>query len=71
MFLGLQILAQELGPATNLSAIVNVTVYIDDVNDNPPKFDQDMYLVELPENMTAGSRVVQVSRFVCSVLDIF
>lgn len=43
-----------------MSAIVNVTVYIDDVNDNPPKFDQDMYLVELPENMTAGSRVVQV-----------
>lgn len=40
---------------------MNVTVYIDDVNDNPPKFDQDVYLVELPENMTAGSRVVEVS----------
>lgn len=56
----LQILAQELGPATNLSAIVNVTVYIDDVNDNPPVFDEEMYVVELPENMTAGTRVVQV-----------
>lgn len=55
-----QILAQELGPATNLSVTVNVTVYIDDVNDNPPVFDEEMYIVELPENMTAGTRVVQV-----------
>ncbi|CAG9806607.1 unnamed protein product [Chironomus riparius] len=55
-----QILAQELGPATNLSAIVNVTVFIVDVNDNPPNFEQAEYRVELPENMTAGTRVVQV-----------
>lgn len=56
----MQILAQELGPDTNLSAIVNVTVYIDDVNDNAPVFEQPLYVVELPENMTAGTRVVQV-----------
>ncbi|XP_054734543.1 cadherin-86C [Anastrepha obliqua] len=55
-----QILAQELGPATNLSVSVNVTVYINDVNDNPPIFDQVVYTVELPENMTAGTKVVQV-----------
>ncbi|XP_065371089.1 cadherin-86C isoform X2 [Calliphora vicina] len=55
-----QILAQELGPATNLSAIVNVTVYINDVNDNPPIFTQPVYTVELPENMTVGTKVVQV-----------
>lgn len=55
-----QILAQELGPATNLSALVNVTVYIDDVNDNAPVFEVPMYVAELPENMTAGTRVVQV-----------
>ncbi|XP_037828546.1 cadherin-86C isoform X2 [Lucilia sericata] len=55
-----QILAQELGPATNLSAIVNVTVYINDVNDNPPVFTQPVYTVELPENMTVGTKVVQV-----------
>lgn len=56
-----QILAQELGPATNLSAIANVTIYIDDVNDNPPHFTDMMYIVELPENMTAGTRVTQVN----------
>ncbi|KFB49038.1 AGAP000153-PA-like protein [Anopheles sinensis] len=55
-----QILAQELGPATNLSTLVNVTVYLSDVNDNAPVFEQSDYLVDLPENMTAGTRVVQV-----------
>ncbi|XP_037727872.1 cadherin-86C isoform X2 [Drosophila subpulchrella] len=55
-----QVLAQELGPATNLSALVNVTVYINDVNDNAPVFEQPAYTVELPENMTAGTKVVQV-----------
>ncbi|XP_055377610.1 cadherin-86C [Condylostylus longicornis] len=55
-----QILAQELGPATNLSAAVNVTVYLNDVNDNPPIFSQSVYRVELPENMTLDTKVVQV-----------
>ncbi|XP_062701155.1 cadherin-86C isoform X2 [Aedes albopictus] len=55
-----QILAQELGPATNLSASVNVTVYLSDVNDNAPMYEQNDYIVDLPENMTAGTRVVQV-----------
>ncbi|XP_055642619.1 cadherin-86C isoform X2 [Toxorhynchites rutilus septentrionalis] len=55
-----QIVAQELGPATNLSASVNVTVYLTDVNDNAPIFEQNDYIVDLPENMTAGTRVVQV-----------
>lgn len=56
----LQILAQELGPATNLSATVNVVVYINDVNDNPPIFEQEVYVAEIPENITAGQRVTQV-----------
>ncbi|CAK1540663.1 unnamed protein product [Leptosia nina] len=55
-----QILAQELGPATNLSATANVTVYLNDVNDNAPVFLALSYDVELPENITAGARVVQV-----------
>ncbi|XP_061389861.1 cadherin-86C [Musca vetustissima] len=55
-----QILAQELGPATNLSATVNVTIYLNDVNDNPPVFSHPMYTVELPENITVGTKVIQV-----------
>ncbi|KAG6450668.1 cadherin-86C isoform X1 [Manduca sexta] len=56
-----QILAQELGPATNLSATANVTVYLNDINDNPPIFLAQSYDVELPENVTAGARVIQVA----------
>lgn len=55
-------MAQELGPATNLSATVNVTIYINDVNDNVPVFDQEVYTVEVPENMTAGTKIIQVSQ---------
>lgn len=59
-FLLFQIRAQELGPATNLSATVDVTVYINDINDNAPVFDQEMYVVDMPENITAGTKVAQV-----------
>lgn len=55
-----QILAQELGPATNLSATANVTVYLNDVNDNPPVFLAQSYDVEIHENVTAGTWLVQV-----------
>lgn len=56
----MQILAQELDPTTNLSTIVNVTVYIMDENDNPPVFTESMYIAELPENVTVGTKVIQV-----------
>lgn len=35
-------------------------MYLSDVNDNAPVFEQNDYIVDLPENMTAGTRVVQV-----------
>lgn len=57
-----QILAQELGPATNLSTMVKVITYINDLNDNPPVFDREMYIAEIPENITAGRRVTEVSK---------
>lgn len=56
----LQIVAQELGPTTNLSAIANVTIFLNDVNDNPPVFLQPEYRADLAENATAGTRVIQV-----------
>lgn len=37
-----------------------MTVYLNDVNDNPPGFLEESYMVELAENATAGTRVVQV-----------
>lgn len=37
-----------------------MTVFVVDKNDNPPVFEQTEYRVELPENVTAGTRVIQV-----------
>lgn len=35
-------------------------MYLNDVNDNPPFFLENLYEVDLPENATAGTRVVQI-----------
>lgn len=56
----MQIIAQEVGPATNLSASTSVLIFIEDVNDNIPVFDEESYEVTLSENVTVGTRVVQV-----------
>jgi hypothetical protein len=53
--------AQEVGPATNLSTSVPVTIFLRDVNDNIPIFDNPVYNVTLSENANAGTKVVQVS----------
>lgn len=55
-----QIVAQEVGPATNLSALAPVIIFLRDVNDNSPIFDEESYEVTLSENVTEGSRVTQV-----------
>lgn len=44
-----------------MSATANVTVYLNDVNDNAPVFLALSYDVEVPENATAGTRLVQVA----------
>lgn len=38
----------------------NVTVYLDDQNDNSPVFLQETYEAEIPENITKGTIVTQV-----------
>ncbi|XP_014475326.1 PREDICTED: cadherin-86C-like [Dinoponera quadriceps] len=58
--LSFKIIAQEVGPATNLSASAAVLIFIEDVNDNSPVFDEESYEVTLSENVTAGARVIQV-----------
>ncbi|XP_043250177.1 titin homolog [Colletes gigas] len=58
--LSFKIIAQEVGPATNLSASVPAIIILRDINDNPPVFDEESYDVTLSENVTAGTRVVQV-----------
>ena len=56
---------------TNLSASAHVTVFLKDVNDNPPEFDQPVYEVSLAENATVETRVVQVSFHFISIFFFF
>lgn len=57
-------MAKEVTPPKDGStpqwARANVTVYLDDQNDNPPVFLQDKYEAEIPENVTAGTVITQV-----------
>lgn len=58
-----QIVAKEISsdPSPHLlSSQAPVIVYINDVNDNPPLFSATLYTATLPENTTAGEKVVQV-----------
>ncbi|KAK6645399.1 hypothetical protein RUM43_001676 [Polyplax serrata] len=58
------VVAKEVTPPkdgnTPQWARANVTVYLDDQNDNPPVFLQDKYEAEIPENVTAGTVITQV-----------
>lgn len=45
---------------TRSSARASVTVFLDDVNDNAPRFTSAVYTAQLPENATAGARVITV-----------
>lgn len=45
---------------TRTLARAPVVVYLDDVNDNAPRFTSAAYDVQLPENATAGVRVTTV-----------
>uniref|UniRef100_A0A4W5KSH9 Cadherin domain-containing protein n=1 Tax=Hucho hucho TaxID=62062 RepID=A0A4W5KSH9_9TELE len=39
----------------------NVTILVEDVNDNTPTFTQDLYQVTLPEHSLPGSPVITVT----------
>ncbi|BES87672.1 Hypothetical protein NTJ_00475 [Nesidiocoris tenuis] len=62
-----KIMAKEVSPDQEpLSTIVDVIVYIQDVNDNPPVFIQSNYSAVIAENATAGTRLV---KFECTDAD--
>ena len=44
-----------------VSLCLQVTVYVDDINDNEPSFDQDIYEVSLSENSLPGTSVLTVT----------
>lgn len=58
------IVAKELGDSQNRHpATAILTVNIKNVNDNPPKFSQELYRAEIPENSDVGTSVVKVNNY--------
>lgn len=55
----LQIKAMDGGWASK-TGVLNVTVVVMDVNDNPPVFSSSEYLTSLPENSETGTNVLNV-----------
>ena len=49
------------GGTPQLSGSTNVRVKIEDINDNPPRFSQDVYAVEVAEELVAPVDVFQVA----------
>lgn len=44
-----------------LSSTTRVVIIVEDVNDNPPEFDQKTYNVEVPSNAKLNQKLFQVS----------
>jgi hypothetical protein len=57
--LTLVVQAQDMG-TPSLSSEVLVTVYVQDMNDHAPQFEQDEYTKSVPEDMQGGSSILQV-----------
>uniref|UniRef100_A0A3B3YZ12 Protocadherin-16 n=1 Tax=Poecilia mexicana TaxID=48701 RepID=A0A3B3YZ12_9TELE len=53
------VLAED-GGEPSLSSTATVTVLVEDVNDNEPVFQQQLYNVSIPEHMDTGSCFIQV-----------
>ena len=46
-----------------LSSVVNVTVIIEDINDNPPIFEQESYEVSILDNVRRFTEIIQLRAF--------
>jgi hypothetical protein len=57
--INLVVQARDMG-TPSLSSEVLVTVYVQDVNDHSPQFEQDEYTRSVPEDMQGGSSILQV-----------
>lgn len=45
---------------TALSSVVDVRITVSDVNDNPPRFSQDIFTTTVPEFLAVGALALQV-----------
>lgn len=56
-FFKLRIFARDLLSRNQFNTTVPVTIYVEDVNDNAPTFDEEKYVLELPENLPIGTQL--------------
>uniref|UniRef100_A0A671THD5 FAT atypical cadherin 3a n=1 Tax=Sparus aurata TaxID=8175 RepID=A0A671THD5_SPAAU len=54
------VLASDLGSPQPLSSLVNVTITVLDINDNPPVFERRDQLATVPEDVGVGTEVLRV-----------
>lgn len=54
------------GGTPALSAVATVNINLTDVNDNPPKFSQDVYSAVISEDALVGDSVILVGASVTS-----
>ncbi|XP_036391985.1 protocadherin Fat 3a [Megalops cyprinoides] len=52
--------ASDQGAEVKLSSLVNVTITVLDINDNPPVFERRDYLATVPEDVALGMEVLRV-----------
>ena len=57
----LVVLAADSSPTNPRQSSVNVTINVDDMNDNSPLFSKDLYTVYIPDNAQAGQFVFGAS----------
>ncbi|KAF5893704.1 protocadherin Fat 2, partial [Clarias magur] len=57
----INVIAQGSHNGTDVASLVSVNIQVQDVNDNQPNFDSDVYKAILAENMPAATTVIQVT----------
>ncbi|TSK28143.1 Protocadherin Fat 2 [Bagarius yarrelli] len=57
----IDVIAQSSHNGTDVASLVSVNIQVQDVNDNQPNFDSDLYKAILAENMPAATTVIQVT----------
>lgn len=58
-FYDVVVVASDLG-SPSLTATARLAVYVEDVNDNAPLFDQEVYSTAIPEDFETGFSILQV-----------
>lgn len=57
----LQLQASDRGQPITHQGHCNISVFVEDQNDNEPRFEQPKYVASVPENAAIGSSVLRIN----------